>query len=194
MTSVVPRSVPSNPDRIRRAPRSPNWLVDQLPVGMLDSDFFVRFVGIFQNIGGSLLEDADNVDNIVDTTVAPDGMVRWLASWIGAQTIDESVPDELQRRIVRGAARSLTWRGTAVGLRQFLELTSGGAAEISDGGGIWRDGQAPADTAWVKMTVESVGWLEEDDFVALVRDEIPAHVRAELFVGQRRIWSSDDDI
>jgi phage tail-like protein len=194
MTSVVPRSASPNPDRIRRAPRSPSWLVDQLPVGMLDSDFFVRFVSIFQQIGGSLLEDADNIDNVVDVTVAPDAMVRWIGSWIGVETIDESLPDELQRRIVRGAARTLTWRGTAAGLQQFLELTSGGAAQVKDGGGIWRDGEAPADTAWVMMTVESTGWLEEDDFVALVRDEVPAHVRAELFVGERRIWSSDDDL
>jgi hypothetical protein len=40
------------------------------------------------------------------------------------------------------------------------------------------------------MTVTSTGWLEQADFVALVRDEVPAHVRAELWIGDRQVWSS----
>jgi hypothetical protein len=42
------------------------------------------------------------------------------------------------------------------------------------------------------MTVSSTGWLAEPDFVDLVRDEVPAHVRAELYVGDRCIWRSGD--
>ncbi|MBV9823046.1 MAG: phage tail protein, partial [Actinobacteria bacterium] len=80
--------------------------------------------------------------------------------------------------------------GTRAGLHQFLEMTSGGEAEVVDGGGIWPEGEAPADTAHVTMKVASTGWLEEADFVALVRDEVPAHVRAELWIGDRRVWSS----
>ena len=75
-------------------------------------------------------------------------------------------------------------------MQRFLELTSGGPAVVEDGGGVWRDGEAPADTAWVRMRVESTGWMQEDDFVDLVRDEVPVHVRAELYVGDRRIWST----
>jgi hypothetical protein len=84
----------------------------------------------------------------------------------------------------------MSWRGTRLGLEQFLEMTSGGPAQVVDGGGIWREGEAPADTAYVRMTVASAGWLEEADFVALVRDEVPAHVRAELWIGDRQVWSS----
>jgi phage tail-like protein len=180
------------PAELRPSKRSPQWLVNQLPVGMLDGDFFVRFVSIFQELGTSLLENADNVDYLADVSVAPDAMVRWLGSWIGTEAIDPSLPDELQRRIVAGAAATLTWRGTATGLKQFLELTSGGPAEVTDGGGVWRDGEAPADTAWVRMRVESTGWMPETDFVELVRDEVPAHVYAELYVGDRRVWPAED--
>jgi phage tail-like protein len=194
MTALVPRSAASLRPVAPRAQRSPQWLLNQLPVGMLDSDFFVRFVSIFQEVGTSLLENADNIDYLADVSVAPEAMVRWLGSWIGTESIDPSLPDELQRRVVAGAAATLTWRGTASGLRRFLELVSGGAAEVVDGGGVWRDGEAPVDTAWVRMQVDSTGWMSEAEFVDLVRDEVPAHVYAELFVGARRVWPADDGV
>jgi phage tail-like protein len=190
VTSLVPRTR-ALPDGSGHAPRSPQWLLNQLPVGMHDSDFFVRFVSIFQQIGGSLLEDADNIDNVADLTVAPEAVVRWLGSWIGVDAIDASLPEQLQRRIVASSAHTLTWRGTVSGLTHFLELISGGPAEVVDGGGVWRDDEVPADTAWVRMSVESTGWLPEADFIALVRDEVPAHVLAELHVGSRCVWTSD---
>jgi phage tail-like protein len=191
VTALVPRPK-ALPARVTTARRSPQWLLNQLPVGMLDSDFFVRFVSIFQTVGASLLEDADNIDYLADVTVAPDAMVRWLGSWIGTDAIDPSLEDELQRRIVASAAATLTWRGTVSGLKRFLELTSGGPAEVVDGGGVWRDGEAPTDTAWVRMTVQSTGWMDERDFIDLVRDEVPAHVYPELYVGERRIWPAEE--
>jgi len=171
--------------------RSPSWMINQLPLGMLESDFFVRFVSIFQELGETLFADADNVDNLVDLSVAPVPAVRWLGSWIGVEGIDASLPEELQRRIVGSTAKTLAWRGTVAGLKHFLELISGGAVEVADGGGVWRAGDTPEDTAWVRMSVESTGWLTEADFVALVRDEVPAHVRAELVVAGRSVWTSD---
>ncbi len=176
-----------------RPQRSPSWMLDQLPVAMLDHDFFVRFVSIFQHLGTGLLEDADNVEHVADAAVAPTPMLPYLASWIGVETIDDSQPESLQRRIVSGAAKTLTWRGTARGLRSYLELISEGPAEVEEGGGIWRAGDAPADTAWVVMRVQSTGLLELDDFVDVVRDEVPAHVRAELHVGTDLVWTSEEE-
>ena len=184
------RRLPDSSRGRNRAPRSPQWMLNQMPVGMLDSEFFVKFLSIFQELGTSLLEGADNIENVVDPTVAPDAMVRWMGSWIGVDSVDPSLPRELQRMIVRSSARTMSWRGTRAGLEQFLEMISGGAAQVVDGGGVWREGEAPADTAHVRMTVASTGWMEEADFVALVRDEVPAHVRAELWIGDRRVWSS----
>ena len=62
---------------------------------------------------------------------------------------------------------------------------------MTDGGGVWRDGEAPADTAWVTDDGRIDRVAARDRLRRLVRDEIPAHVRAELYVGPRRIWSSD---
>ena len=74
--------------------RRDDWLLGQLPMGMLEDDFFARFVGIFQEVSTTFLDDVDNLDNIVDVTVAPEGVVRWLGSWLGVESIDSSLPHE----------------------------------------------------------------------------------------------------
>ncbi len=176
--------------RVGKPPRQPQWLVNQLPVGMLQSDFFVRFVSLFQDVAGSLLDNADQVDMIPDATVTPVPLVGHLGTWIGVDTIDASLPEELQRLILRSSSRALGHRGTVRGLRGYLEMLSGADAEVTDGGGIWVEGDAPADFAWVRMKVQGTGHLSEDEFVALVRDEVPAHVRAELWVAGRRVLST----
>lgn len=189
MPTVSHRNLPSGQLQPRR---DPDWMLHQLPVQLVAHDFFRRFVSIFQELGTTLLEDADNIDHIVDVTVAPPAFVRWLGSWISAQPVDESLPEELQRRMVASAARLLTWRGTAVGLREYLELLSGAPAVVEDGGGIWRAGETPADPAWVILRVGSTGQLAREEFIELVRDEVPAHARASLYVGNELVWTSEE--
>jgi phage tail-like protein len=179
--------------RVGKPVRSPQWLVNQLPVGMLQSDFFVRFASIFQEVAGSLLDGADQIEHVPDATVTPVPLVGLLGSWIGVDTIDASLPDELQRLILRSSSKALAHRGTIKGLLGYLEMLSGDAAEVVDGGGIWIEGDAPEDFAWVRMSVQGTGHLSEDEFVALVRDEVPAHVRAELWVAGRRVLSTRTD-
>ncbi len=179
--------------RVSRPARHPRWLVDQLPVAMAQQDFFVRFVGIFQELATTLLEDADLVEHVADTTVTPVPMLRTLAGWIGVDSVDESLPEDLQRLIVRSSARSLARRGTAEGLREFVEMLSGGPATIDDGGGVWREGEAPRDVAWVRIEVTGTGHLTDEEFVALLRDEVPAHVRVELWVAGRLALSTMED-
>lgn len=165
-------------------------MINQLPVGMLQSEFFVRFVSIFQELGSTLLENADLVDHLADTSVTPVPMLSHLASWIGVDSVDPRLPEELQRVILASSAKTLTHRGTRAGLQEYLQMLSGGSAEVEDGGGVWPEGGAPSDVAWVRLRVESTGHHGEDEFVAMVRDEIPAHTRAELWIGQRRVLSS----
>lgn len=173
--------------------RRANWLLNQLPMGMLDDDFFIRFVSIFQELGTTLLDGAENIPNAVDTTVAPPELVRWLGSWLGVTSIDASLPDELQRRLVHQAGRNLAWRGTRQSLQNFLEVLTGAPAEIEETGGIVRalaaDGveETPRPRR-VRIRITSAGWLSEPDLVELVADEIPAHVAWELHLGDRQLW------
>ncbi len=171
--------------------RRDDWLLAQLPVGMVEDDFFVRFVSIFQEVATTMLDGVDNLESVLDVSVAPEPMVRWLASWIGVESVDASLPHTLQRQIVQASARMLAWRGTRHGLRQFLELISGAPVEIEDSGGVFAEGGAPLGPPWVRLRVASTGWLSEADFVALVRDEVPAHVAIELWVDERQILPSE---
>lgn len=164
------------------------WLIDQLPLAMLEDDFLVRFLGIFQELADGYIMQVDNIDHVVDTTVAPDRMVRALGSWIGTPPIDPSLPDEVQRRIVREHGQMLQWRGTALGLRHLLEMVTDAPAEIVDSGGVYREGEAPDNPQHVKIRVESSGWTTEDDLLDLVRSELPASVSFELSIGDRTIW------
>lgn len=164
------------------------WLVGQLPSAMLTDDFFVRFVSLFQAEADTLLSHADSMPSLVDPTVAPPEMVRWLGSWIGVESIDAGLPVARQREIVRASARTLAVRGTARGLRVMLELLTGGPVEVADGGGVWREGEAPPGPPTVVLRVASTGPLSEAELVALVADEVPAHVQAELWVADRLVW------
>ena len=181
---------PRRDARVGGPPRDPDWMVNQLPVGMVQDDFFVRFVSIFQDVAGTLLEDADNLEHVPDLTVTPTSMISVLGAWIGAEAVDASLPEHLQRTLLAKSGRAMSQRGTLDGIRQYLEMLSGGTAEVIDGGGIWPEGDAPPDVAWVRMQVEGTGHLSEDEFVRMVRHQVPAHVRAELFIGMRRVLAT----
>lgn len=174
--------------------RHEDWLLRQLPLGMLSEDFFVRFVSIFQEQAGTLVAHADNLAHLADVRLTPPEMVRFMAQWLGLPGIDPEYSEAAQRRILQTAAATLQWRGTTTGLTRLLELYSGGPVIVSEGGGIFEQGEAPVGPAWVVMEVQSTGLLEEADFLSLVLDEVPAHVHAEVWVGQHRIWPTAEQL
>jgi phage tail-like protein len=168
--------------------RRPDWLVAQLPVGMLEDDFFRRFTSIFQDMADTIVEGVDSIDHSVDVTVAPEPMVRFLGSWIGVHSIDPSLPVELQRAVVRGAADALTWRGTRRGLLTYLGVICGEGVEIDETGGVFREGEAPRAAPTVVVRAPSTGWVTDADFARLVLDELPANTSCTIEVAGRQIW------
>jgi phage tail-like protein len=168
--------------------RRDDWLVHQLPVGMVEDEFLVRFLSIFQDVADTVVHQIDSLPHAFDPTVAPLPMVRALGGWVGLDWIDPSLPDALQRRIVRQYFAMLRWRGTKRGMRQLLELISGAPATVQESGGIYQEGTTPAELGHVVLRVERSGWATEQDLLRIVRAELPASVTFELFVADRRIW------
>jgi phage tail-like protein len=168
--------------------RRDDWMIHQLPMGMVEDDFLVRFLSIFQDVSDTVVSQIDNLPHVFDSTVAPPAMVRTLGRWIGLDWVDPSLPDALQRRIVREYFSLLRWRGTKRGMRQLLELISEQPASVEETGGIFQEGESPPDIGHVVLQVRSTGWATEADLLRIVRSELPASVTFELYVGDRRIW------
>lgn len=165
--------------------RADDWLLAQLPAGMVAEDFFARFVRIFQAEAETLLAHADSLPHLADPRLAPPEMVRYLARWIGLPELDPGLPADVQRDVLTTGAAALPWRGTAHGLRLLLEGVTGGPAVVTDGGGVGTLEQVADDAAWVRLEVATAGRLTEDELYALVLAEVPAHVRVELVVAGR---------
>lgn len=168
--------------------RRPDWLVHQLPVGMIEDDFLVRFVRIFQTVADTMQLQADNVQHLFDVAVAPDVMVRTIGQWLGLDWVDPSLPDALQRRIVREYSAGLLWRGTKSGMERLLQLICGGEVSVEDNGGVFAEGTTVVSVPHVKMSVSSTGWTTEADLLRIVAGELPANVTFELIVDGRTIY------
>ncbi len=168
--------------------RHHDWLIRQLPVGMTEDEFLVRFLTIFQNLSDTVLQQVDSMPHLFDPTVAPESMVRLMARWLGVDWVDSSLDDRLQREIVMRYSDLLQWRGTRRGLSTLLELLSGADVEVIDTGGVYPQDESPAAPPHVTITLQSAGWNSVDDLIRIVRDELPAHVTFELVVAGRVEW------
>ncbi len=166
-----------------------DWLVGQLPVGMTQDAFLVRFVTLFQQLANGLLDHLDNMPFLADATVTPDPMVRYLGSWVALDWVDPTLAQRSQREIVRSYCKDLMWRGTRRGFQRLLVLITGDQnASVVDSGGVYVYGEAPHAAPHVRMEVATLGpWAKEADLLNIVRSELPASVTFELYVAGRPI-------
>ncbi len=167
--------------------RPPDWLAQQLPVGMIEDKFLVRFLRIFEDVGETVLQQVDTIPHLFDVTVAPDVMVRTIGAWVGLDWVDPSLDDAAQRKVVRGYSGALLQRGTRIGLVRVLSLICGKGVKVTDSGGVYRDGHAPQNDPHVEIDVPSRGWATEADLIRIVRSELPASVTFELSIDGRTI-------
>lgn len=172
--------------------RPPDWLASQLPLGLVEDDFFRRFLGIFQTMADSVVEHVDNLNLLLDPTVSPPSMVSYLGSWLGEDLPYDTLDELVLRRWVGQAANLLRWRGTARGLEALLELLTQRPVEVIDSGGIFHEGEAPRQTGQLAVRVRQLGVLDQAGLIALVRREVPANTLVYLFVGDQRVWPDPD--
>lgn len=168
--------------------RPSDWLLRQLPSGLLAEDFFVRFVSLFQAEADTLLAHADNLPYLADVDLTPPQMVRELGRWIGLEGVDEGHDETHQRHLVNEAARALLWRGTATGLRRILRAHTRTEPQVREGGGVFAEGESPADPAWVEVRLAETGPIDPAAIVEIIRDEVPAHVRLSVWVADEQLW------
>ena len=198
------------PDRAERFGYGRGWLVGSMPMVMQEDALLSRFVTIFEELASTVRYGVDRCDLVADAAVTAAPMVRYLGGWVGAVGATPELEVSRQREIVRVTGATLAWRGTARGVRQLLEAITGGPASVSDGGSVRRDprpgkvsvgnvsvgtasarasaGYAPVQPVVVRVATS--GHLRADEVVAIVRDEVPAHlpivvlVAGELVAGE----------
>jgi phage tail-like protein len=161
------------------------WLVRQLPVAMLQDDFLARFTSIFEEVADTLVHSVDTIGIAADLSITPDPFVHWLGGWIGAPADpEEGRHDVRERDWVRAQARALSARGTRAGLEELLrELAGGHPVEVTDGGGVYREGRCPGgDTGWVRVRMPLPGRADPQDVLDLIRAEVPIGVDVDLVV------------
>jgi phage tail-like protein len=163
-------------------------LPTRLPlVGLMPSifqeDFITgRFCAGLDEVLAPVLATLDCLDAYVDPALAPEDFLEWLATWVGA-TIVEDWPVSRKRDVVASAAAVHMRRGTVSGLREELELYTGGQVEITDTGGVSVSsaprgelpGQAPA-RLQVRITMDGASSLPSSAIDAIIAASKPAHV------------------
>jgi phage tail-like protein len=151
------------------------WMAGQLPVGLREDDFFLRFTMIFERLAGTLRSGADNVQFVSDSAVTPLEVLGYLGRWMGVDLVDSRLDPEVQREIVAALGRTLTRRGTAGALKEMLEAVTGGRVTVIDPGAVIGDEELPIQRP-VEVLVSDCGHLRPHEVEAIVRDEVPAHI------------------
>jgi phage tail-like protein len=152
------------------------WLTGALPLGMQGDEFLVRFVSIFEEVATTMRSAADSVSRAADVDVTAPGMIRYLASWVGAQALDSRLPLDHQREIARATGAVLGRRGTADAVCTVLGALTRDEVQVDDDGGVYREGAAPASSGHVQVRVASLGHLREQELVDLVLAMVPANL------------------
>jgi phage tail-like protein len=173
------------------APTHGDWLIEQLPRVMQEDPFLRGFVGITQEIASSLRDEIEKIDYFLDTELAPEEFVRWIGGWLGLAVEPVAVdPAERERRVrgvVEAAGELFLRRGTRAGLEGMLHAITGEPARVSDSGGVFRTGQAPANQKHVVVRIRSNGGVADQSLLRLVQQEMPVDVTFDLLIAGRRV-------
>ena len=106
-----------------------------LPAVFQEDELLMRFTAAIDELLAPAISSLDCLSAYVDPALAPPDYLGWLAGWVGIE-LDETWQVEQQREAVGQAVGLHRHRGTVAGLREQLELASGGEVEVVDSGGV----------------------------------------------------------
>ncbi|HEY3263330.1 MAG TPA: phage tail protein [Pseudonocardiaceae bacterium] len=160
-----------------------------LPLGSLlpsiyqsDDEFIMRFMSGLDEVLAPVLSTLDCLTSYVDPRLAPADFLDWLANWVGLEITFGDTDLARMRLAVAEAVRLYRLRGTPAGLREHLELITGGLVEIADSGGVVASGTPDTplpgeDTPRLAIRVTGASDALAPLVDAVVRASKPAHVR-----------------
>jgi len=172
--------------------RPRGWLASQLPPAMItpasvgEADpFLPRYLSIFEDVAGTVQDRVDSLAHLLDPTVAPLPMVRWLGSWMGLN-VPDSMDPELQRKLVRATGHWLSLRGTPRGLGGLVAELTSGEVRVIDEGGVFSPSEELRFGTTVTVEVETTGKLTDSQLRSIISSGLPVGTKLELSVGLTR--------
>jgi phage tail-like protein len=115
--------------------RSPHPLGAHLPaVYQVKDPFTMGLAAACDDILAPIFASLDSFDSYLDPALTPLDFLQWLGTWVGL-ALDESWTPERRRAFVAEASALYKVRGTLGGLRDYLELLTGGEVGVEDSGG-----------------------------------------------------------
>ena len=170
---------------------SPHPLGQSLPALYQEDDFTQRFVSAFDEALAPIFASLDNFPAYLDPWLAPEDFLEWLGSWFGI-VLDESWTPARRRALVSRAFEFYRMRGTGSGLKEQVEVLTGGAVDLHDTGGVsistTAGGALPGSPNFallVRVTVDDPATINLARLDALVMAAKPAHVTHKVEIVKR---------
>lgn len=170
---------------------SPHPLGQALPALYQEDDFTQRFVSAFDAALAPIFAALDNFPAYLDPWLAPEDFLEWLGSWFGL-VIDESWSLARRRALIARAFEFYRMRGTASGLKEQVEVLTGGSVDLHETGGVASStttGAAlpgsPNFALLVRVTVDDPDTINLARLDALVMAAKPAHVTHKVEIVKR---------
>lgn len=156
------------------------WLTGQLPAAMAADPLLHGIVAIVERLADGYRADVDAVEHHVDLAESQAPMLRYVASWLGAD-LDPTISADRQREVARTMGRLIGSRGTPRALETIFEALTGAPVRVTDGGGVWTRGDAlPPPSMEVVVELTSLGELTEGQLRAFLSQEVPVGTRVDL--------------
>lgn len=169
---------PELPPALEEAPRPPlqpwvglprdasRWL-QYLPPIYGEDGFTGRFLLIFEDLLSPIEQIVGHFSLFLDPMTAPEAFIPWLNEWL-AEIVDERWPIHVKRDLLRHVSRLYQARGTKRGLKDYLRICTGCAAEVVE------NDQGPYT---VRVILRTEGRAVDRAMVErIVRANCPAHV------------------
>jgi phage tail-like protein len=170
---------------------SPHPLGQSLPALYQEDDFTQRFVSAFDAALAPIFTALDNFPSYLDPWLAPEDFLEWLGSWFGI-VLDESWSPTRRRALVSRAFEFYRMRGTASGLKEQVEVLTGGAVDLHETGGVSSSTTAgaalpgsPNFALLVRVTLDDTATINPARLDALVMAAKPAHVTHKVEIVKR---------
>jgi phage tail protein domain len=92
-------------------------------------DFMSRFLMLFESFWKPINQQIEQVDNYFDADLTPPTFIPWLSAWLG-MPVDESLPLDRQRTLLKSMMMLFQYRGTLKALKSYLEVYTAGEVTI----------------------------------------------------------------